>query len=228
MLLHTRAMIRRAALLALGLAGCAAGPSAPAAPTTPATAADATTPYRLLFEQGRTWTYAGTSEASYMDDADPAADPTSGMVRKRRDVRFACTVASVTAAAFGKVAEITCTSPGDDVPVAGSLGGYFTATDDGLWFTATPPTAADLSPETMAMGPAPAPSNRSFEERDGSAGWSRELSQRADGAWCAAASSWSGDDGGVTHCVRADVGLIGGEAYFGGGSVITLTYEVAP
>jgi len=48
------------------------------------------------------------------------------------------------------------------------------------------------------------------------------------GGWCVSASSSGGDESGSTLCFRADVGLLGGAAYFAGGSTIDTTWGDVP
>jgi hypothetical protein len=227
--------VLRSTCFLLALAACGGASSAPTTPSGPDTTdtgpdSDGGAPvYARLFEQGRTWMFDATYATSWYDPSDPAADA-SGNVRSSKTGRFGCTVAEVKQVAeLGMaIAHVACTEPPGVPAIGNATGGYFARTSAGLWRLDQPPgETVELADEEMFLPAVAAPRQRSFEDPDGSWGWSRSVEQRADGAWCATASSWSGDDGGVTMCFRADVGLVGGAAFFGGGMSSDLTYEAA-
>jgi hypothetical protein len=235
--------------LAMGLAGCATArrPAMPSlaiervATAEPSDAKDDDaaanaanpadgTPYRLLFDAGRTWSYRVEASRSWWDDQDPRADA-QGSVHEAASGEMICRVAEVRALAAGVIAaELGCEGAAN-IPVhPSSPSGVYVATGAGLWRFDTYPAEgvlATLDPDKSLMARAPVP--RSIEEKDGEQegfGAMFTVMPAGDGGWCSESLWVGGDEGGWRLCFEPGRGLVSGGAHFAGGSYAEYRFEL--
>jgi hypothetical protein len=173
--------------------------------------------YAKLFVGGTTWTFAATAEHGYDDG--------NGFQQEKQDGIVTCTITTVRKIRDGRVAELACGGGDDDVADAihlpDSPNGTFVGTAKGLWRVDDTfhDDISTLDPEQMLIAATPvAYELETKDPGDDRFGRTRSVVAQPDGSWCINESSWGGDEGGWSLCLRAGVGLVGGTSFFGGGS----------
>lgn len=215
-------------LLAVGCRGAA--PSHPAPSSTGGTGASAAPMFDGLFQPGTTWRFAITSEHSYGDDQDPAADA-RGMVMNRTTSSATCRVERVVRFPGGRASDVTCDEDTDRRFTDG-VAAVWIQTADGLWRDSILPdegVAPDLDPAVRLLPARPVAGEQRDEDpesEDGPAGGSGSTTiiSGADGDWCVEWASWGGDESWSGVCLDAR-GVVSGSHGFAGGEVIELRFE---
>lgn len=233
-------MTRLTPILTLALAAC--HHAAPAAKVGNGSSAAATGDVMAgLFAGDRTLVYDVTSESSFWDDQDPAADA-NGNVNSKATQAVTCQLTVATIGTY-RTATIACAEDADGNSFGSRVLEEFERTfvTDGtrLWRLeagAMPSTAAELEaalPATpdLVAGQQPVeqgaygdnsddddgdgnPDDGEEDERFGS---SHKVSAIDDG-WCIADDGWGGDEGGSGWCLSAARGVVSASWYFAGGS----------
>jgi hypothetical protein len=171
--------------------------------------------YAGLFENGKTWKLP----AELVVSMDGQKTSEKGSVT--------CTVSEAHAITGGKTAHLACEPDGVDAP--DSPAGTYVGTPVGLWRVdeGFGGDATVLDPKKMLLAAAPKEGRVETKDAENPDFGSAIVVKPHGGGWCVTSSSWSGDDGGWTLCLR-DGAVIGGGGYFGGGSTRDLYFGDVP
>jgi len=198
--------------LVLVLAACGGAPEPPARN---ATAAGGPPPlFASLFKADKTWDFAVTIAKS------------SAEGHSEDKGKMTCKVVSTSHTEVW-TSTIKCDGTDDQLSNTSRPDGTYVATNKGLWRFAEG-ASAPLDDKTMLIAAQPAAQiHEDMDPQQTDARSATAVVEHA-GGWCVSASSSGGDESGSTLCFRADVGLLGGAAYFAGGSTIDTTWGDVP
>ncbi len=180
--------------------------------------------YAGLFEQGKRWSFSAEvkRQSPNTDGARPSRETQHGTL--------VCEVKHVERLVQALVAQVECDGP--SIPMhPDNPAGTYVATADGLWRVESVPRAPEdlskLSPSDRLLARSPRAGERhSPTDSSGCEQWQK--TRVFQDGFCVTEGTACGDDGGFTLCFSQSRGLIGGSAYFGGGSVYDLWYGNVP
>ncbi|MEZ4399043.1 MAG: hypothetical protein R3B06_03445 [Kofleriaceae bacterium] len=182
-----------------------------------------------LFAGDRTLVYDVTSESSYWDDQNPAADA-NGNVTSTATEAITC---HLTVGRVGRyrTASIDCDPSADGDGFGSSVleevVRVFVTDGERLWrldagsLPATADALAAALPDApvLVQGQRPVAERHSDAEDGGSGDFGSAYAVTAQGdGWCVADDSWGGDEGGSSWCLSAAHGLVSASWYFAGGA----------
>ncbi len=181
--------------------------------------------YAALFEQGKQWSFSAEVRLQ-----SPSTEGQRPKIKTHHGT-LVCEVKHVERSLQAHVALVECDGPSipqhPDTPA-----GTYVATADGLWRVEQVPRAPDdlakLSPNDRLLARWPRAGERKVSPADSSDCEQWQKTHVFRDGFCVSEGTACGDEGGFTLCFSQSRGLIGGSAYFGGGSTYDLRYGDAP